>query len=118
MPYRYVREARRGNWQARVWMGELEGHLNLGCYRSPMEAWRVVKGFINRGVLPSHLMPKWVRKITRYRARDNPDYLVPRMWRSRTPHTVETTYFARVTRQGVTYRTAEHNTPEEATVAL
>ena len=118
MPYRYVREARRGNWQARVWMGEHEGHLNLGCYRSPMEAWRVVIAFIRRGILPSHLMPKWVRRITRHRARDNPDYLVPKLWRSRTPHDVVHTYFARVTRDGVTYRTVECETPELATAAL
>jgi hypothetical protein len=97
-----------------VWISEQEGHLNLGCYHSPLDAARASLGFINRGIVPAHLLPKWVRRIVRYRPLDDRSVVLESDRRRLVPHTVEIMYFARVTRRGVTLRTDEHETPEGA----
>lgn len=60
--FRYVRRVRRSNkYQARVWISDDVGHVNLGLYETPEAAWSAAKAFINHGTIPTGVLPRWAR---------------------------------------------------------
>lgn len=67
--YRFVRAVQGGTgtwfWQARAWLPEPIGSVNLGCYREERAAWDAVRQWIRAGGdpckgLPPGVLPKWV----------------------------------------------------------
>jgi Trp operon repressor len=61
--YRYVRQVGGNKWQARVWINSESYHLNLGLHDSERKAWMVAKAYINKGIIPPGVMPKFVRRV-------------------------------------------------------
>lgn len=102
--YRYVRQIKGGRWEGRVWLNDHDGYLSLGSRPSPLEAWAVVRRYLNEGILPEGLLPKWVRER---KVRD-----------ADTGKVVAVVYYARVLRGGHKFRTEEFDTPEDAQEAM
>jgi len=55
-------------WQARPFLNETVGHVNLGCYRDERAAWEAVRLWVRAGAdpcrgLPPGVLPKWVVRL-------------------------------------------------------
>lgn len=62
--YKYVRKRRR-KWEARVWISQVIGHIELGYYETRSAAWQVIRVWMKAGChpargLPAGILPKWV----------------------------------------------------------
>ncbi len=71
--YLYVRSVRGKTgtyvWQARPFLNETVGHVNLGCYRDERAAWEAVRLWVRAGAdpcrgLPPGVLPKWVVRLS------------------------------------------------------
>ena len=70
--YLFVRKVKGWKYQARAWLPEPLGSINIGLHNSEREAWIAVKAWLKAGGnplkgLPQGVMPKWVRKTKRGR---------------------------------------------------